>query len=227
MSPIPLEQLSPSQITLLRGETFVQQWRRARLPNGIKVSSRQLGQTLVQVALLACASQGTLELQLRPQQTWFGLRTVQFLFAEPQKTSIPWSKSTLEAWLTHLAAQLRPEERHRVQTLVYVLLQQDGPNPWRRIVEEVQGGLVALGILERMEERRSRPIKRQVARVTPSLAKSIADLPTDHAQELLKTCRLAAPQLWRNLRTEVSRGISYRRKASRQVTGFWDYWIPC
>ena len=216
MSHIPLEQLSPSQIVLLRGETFVRMWGRMELPSGVKVSSRQLGECLIKVALLACASQGILELEIRPQKVLFGLPTGRVLFAEPQRPSVPWPKSTLEAWLTHLAVQLRPEERHRVQTMVYVLLQENSPDPWRQVVNKVQGGLVAPGILERMGERRSKAIRRQQAQFAMSVADSVANLSTSHVQKLLETCRLTSPQVWRLLRREISRGISYRRKVSRE-----------
>jgi len=212
---VPVEQLSPSQIVLLRGEAFVR-WRgKLELPSGAKVSSRALSETLIEVAFLACAAQGVLELQVRPRKTLLGLWTVPVLFAEPQRTPVPWPRPTLEAWLAHLAAQLRPEERHRVQSLVYVLLRENSPNPWRRVVEEVQGGLVAMGILERMEEQK-KPAKRQRAQIAVAVEDSVASLPTGHVQALLRTCRLTSPQLWRLLRKEVSRGIGYRQKFSEQ-----------
>ena len=214
MPQIPLDQLSPSQIVLLREEAFARRWRKLELISGIRVSPRKLGETLVEVALLACASQGILELQVRPRKAFFGLGMGKGLFAEPQSTSVPWPESTLEAWLTHLAVQLRPEDRHRVQTLIYILLREDSSDPWRQIVEEVQGGLVALGILERREERRLKAIKRKRVQIAESVADSVASLPTNHAQELLRTCRLTTPQLWRLLRKEILRGIRYRRKVS-------------
>jgi hypothetical protein len=229
MSQTLVDQLSPSQIVLLRGEIFVRKWRKLELPdNNVIVSSRELSKMLIKVALLACADQGVLELRVQPQRTLFGLQTTQVLFTEPRGTSVPWPKSTLEAWLAHLAVQLRPEERHRVQTLVYVFLKENNSNPWQQIVKEVQGGLVALGILEQMEEQETQGITRQRVQVAASVADSVANLPTSHLEEYLRAYRLASPQIWRLLHKEVSRGIGYRRKASKQVaTGFLDYWIPC
>jgi hypothetical protein len=228
MSQILLEQLSPSQIVLLRGETFVQRWKKLELPNGVIVSSCALGKTLIEIALLACADQGVLELKIQPQKALFGIYTTPVLLAEPQGTSVPWPESTLEAWLAHLAAQLCPEERHRIQTLVYVLLKKNNPNPWRQIVEEVQGGLVALGILERMEDQRSQDGGRPRVQVAAPVADSIASLPTSHLQEYLKNCRLASPQTWRLLHKEMSRAVGYRRRAAkRREIGLLDYWIPC
>ncbi len=220
-----LQQLSPSQIVLLRGESFVRGWGKLQLPSGARVSSRAMGEALVRVALLACASQGVLKLQVQPRKALFGLYTVQGLFAEPQGVLVPWPKSTLEAWLTHLALQLCPEERHRVQSLVYVFLRQNSPNPWRQIVSKVQGGLVAMGILEQVEERRLRGlqvVKRKRARVLESMVNPVANLPTDHLRQLLKSCRFGTPQLWRLLHKEVSRGIGYRRKVSERERE--DYW---
>jgi hypothetical protein len=156
------------------------------------------------------------------------LQTTQVLFAEPRGTAVPWPKSTLEAWLAHLAAQLRPEERHRVQTLVYVFLKENNSNPWQQIVKEVQGGLVALGILERMDEQETQGATRQQVQVAASVADSVVNLPTSHLEEYLRAYSLASPQIWRLLHKEVSRGIDYRRKASKQLTtGVLDYWIPC
>ncbi|MCP4537633.1 MAG: hypothetical protein GY832_10835 [Chloroflexi bacterium] len=224
MSQTLLEQLSPSQIVLLRAETFVQKWKKLELPNGIIVSSSDLGKTLIKIALLACADQGVLELQIQPQQVLFGLQTTQILLAEPQETPIPWPQSTLEAWLAHLAAQLRPEERHRVQTLVYVLLKENHPNPWRQIVEKVQGGLMALGILEQGSQDASQPR----VQVATSVSDSVANLPTDHLQEYLKSYRLASPQTWRLLHKEISRAVGYRKRAAKKrEIGLLDYWIPC
>jgi hypothetical protein len=214
MPQIPLDQLSPSQIVLLREEAFARRWEMLELISDIRVSPRKLGETLVEVALLACASQGILELQVRPRKAFFGLGMDRALFAEPRTISIPWTESTLEAWVAHLAVQLQPEERHRVQTLVYVLLREDSSDPWLQIVDEVQGGLVALGILERIEERRPNATRRERAQVAVSVADSVASLPANYAQELLRTCRLTTPQLWRLLRKEILRGIRCRRKVS-------------
>ncbi len=227
MSSTLLEQLSPSQIVLLRGETFVRKWKKLELHNGVIASSNDLGRTLIEIALLACADQGVLELRVQPQKAVFGLLTTQALFAEPQGTPVPWPQSTLEAWIAHLAVQLYPEKRHGIQTLVYVLLKENNPNPWRQIVEEVQGGLVASGILEPVEERPQKAWQPQT-QVTASLADSIANLPTSHLEEYLKAYRSASPQTWRLLRKETSRGVGYRRKAAKkQQIGFLDYWIPC
>ena len=214
-----LQQLSPSQIVLLRGKSFVRGWGKLELPSGARVPSRALGETLVEVALLACISQGVLKLHVQPRKTLLGLRTVYALLAEPQGVPVPWPQPTLEAWLTHLAFQLRPEERHRVQSLVYVFLRENGPNPWRQIVTEVQGGLVAMGVLEQVEEQRLRGlrvVKRKQARVVESMANPVAHLSTNHVQELLRSCRLQTPRFWRLLRKEVSRGIGYRRRVSER-----------
>ena len=203
--------LSPSQIVLLRGEIFTRRRGNLELPSGARASSRELGETLMKVAFLACNSEGVLELQIRPQKAPFGLRPVRALFAEPQCRSGPWPESTLEAWLAHLALQLRPEDRHRVRTLAFVLLRENSTDPWRQIVEEVQGGLVALGVLERQEDPRLRTARQQRARVATLVEDSVLGLPSDHIQGLVESYRRSAPQLWQLLRREVSQGISYRR----------------
>jgi hypothetical protein len=222
-----VHQLSPSQIALLKGESFVHRRGKVELPSGARVSSRDLSETLVAVALLACASHEVLDLQIRPQQELFGVQIGSALFAEPRKRSVPWSKSSLEAWLTHLAVQLQAENRNRVRTLVYLLQREHSPDPWRQVVAMAQGGLAAMEIVERVEERRSHTARRHHIQVCPSMADSIAHLPTEHVQEFLNTCRSTAPQLWRVLRGEVSQGIRYRRKvqeASRQkpLEEEWD-----
>ncbi len=214
MTPALVEQLSPSQIVLLRGETVVRTWGRLKLPSGAWVSSRAMGETLIKVALLACATQGVLRLETQPRPILFGLGAIRELYAQPQATLVPWPESTLEAWLTHLALQLQPEKRNRVRSLVYVLLKQDSPNPWRRIVHQVQGGLVAMGILERMEE--TQTAKQKLPRIAETTADSISGLPTGPVQELLSTYQTKAPRIERLLRKEISRGIGYRRKYSEQ-----------
>jgi hypothetical protein len=221
MARISLEQLSPSQIVLLRGETFVRNRGNLELSNGARVSSRELAKTLVKVALLACASQEILDLQIQPRKSLFGLLTTPVLFAEPQRASVPWPESTLEAWLTYLAAQLQPEKRHRIQTLVYVFLRENSSNPWQRIVKEVQGGLVALGVLERAEEPRPRALRR--IKVAAPIESSVTDLPAEHVREFLQTWRRTNPQIWRLLHREVSRGIAYRRKATERVREGYYY----
>jgi len=80
---------SPSQIVLLRGGIFTRRRGNLELPSGARVSSRELGETLMKVAFLACESEGVLELQIRPQKALFGLRPVRALFAEPQRTPGP------------------------------------------------------------------------------------------------------------------------------------------
>jgi hypothetical protein len=221
MQQASLEQLSPSQITLLRGEHFVRRRGRVVLPSGAKVSSRDLSERLITVAFLACASQEVLDLQIRPEQEVLGLSIGSALFAEPRRRSVPWSESSLEAWLTHLAVQLRAESRNRVRILVYLLLREHSPDPWRRIVAVAQGGLAAMEIVQRAEERRSHTSRRHRIEVYPALADPVVHLPTEHVEALLSTCRSSAPQVWRALRREVSQGIRYRRKfeeASRQKT---------
>lgn len=215
MTQVSLEQLSPSQIVLLRGEAFVRNRGNLELANGARVSSRELGETLVKAALLACTSQEVLDLQVRPRRSFFGLLSTPVLFAEPQSAPVPWPESTLEAWLTHLAAQLQPEKRHRIQTLVYVFLRENSSNPWQQIVKEVQGGLVALGVLERTEEPRPRALRR--IKVAAPIENSVADLPAEHVKEFLQTWRRTNPQIWRLLHKEVSRGIAYRRKATERA----------
>ena len=227
MSQILVNQLSPSQIVLLRGEIFVRKWNKLELSGRVIVSSRELGKTLIEIALLACADQGVLDLKVQPQKALFGLQTAKVLLAKPQGTPLPWPKSTLEAWLTHLAAQLYPEGRHRIQTLVYVLLKENHPNPWRQIVEEVQGGLVALGILEQIDGQRSPDSRRPQVQVTASMTNSISNLPTGHLQEYVSTYRRASPQTWQLLHKEVSRGAGYRKRAAKKRDiGVLDYWIP-
>lgn len=216
-----VQQLSPSQITLLKGESFVRRRGRVQLPGGARVSSRDLSETLVTVATLACASHEVLDLQIRPRQELFGVQIGSALFAEPLKRSVPWPESSLEAWLTHLAIQLQAEKRNRLRTMVYLLLGEHSPDPWRQVVAIAQGGLAAMEIVERAEERRSHTARWHRIQVYPSMADPVAHLPTEPVQELLNTCRSTSPQLWRALRREVAQGIRYRRKvqeASRQKT---------
>jgi hypothetical protein len=221
MQQASLEQLSPSQIALLKGERFVRRRGRVELPSGARVSSRDLSERLISVALLACASQEVLDLQIRPQQELLGLQLGSALFAEPQRQSVPWSESSLEAWLTHLAIQLQAENRNRVRILVYLLLREHSPDPWRRVVALTQGGLAAMEIVERAEERRAHTSRRHRIQVYPAMADPVAHLSTEYVEGLLNTCRSVAPQVWRALRREVSQGIRYRRKVedpSRQKT---------
>jgi hypothetical protein len=215
MARVSLEQLSPSQIVLLRGDVFVRNRGKLELPNGVRVSSRELGETLIEVALLACTSQEVLDLQIRPRKSLFGLLTTPVLFAEPQRAPMPWPQSTLEAWLTHLAMQLEPEERHRVQTLVYVFLRENSSDPWQQIVKEVQGGLVALGVLERTEESQPKMLKR--IKAAAPIESSVTDLPAEHVREFLQTWRRTNPQICRLLHREVSHGIGYRRRAAERA----------
>jgi hypothetical protein len=227
MQQAHLERLSPSQIALLKGEAFVRRRGRVQLPSGARVSSRDLSETLVTVAFLACASQGVLDLEMRPLQGLFGLHIGNALFVKPQEMPVPWATSSLEAWLTHLAIQLRGEERNRVRTLVYILLREHSPDPWRRVVAEVQGGLVAMGIVERAEEQRFHVARQHRIPLCPPVVDWVAHLPTEHVRELLDTCRATDPQLWRVLRKEISLGISYRRKVQepsrqRTIEEEWD-----
>jgi hypothetical protein len=215
------QQLSPSQITLLRGESFVRRRGKIQLPSGARISSRDLSETLITVATLACTSHEVLDLQIRSQQELFGVQIGSALFTEPLKRSVPWPESSLEAWLTHLAVQLQAEKRNRLRTMVYLLLREHSPDPWRQVVALAQGGLAAMEIVERAEERRTHTARRHRIQVYPSMADPVAHLSTEHVQELLTACRSTSPQLWRVLRREVAQGIRYRRKvqeASRQKT---------
>jgi hypothetical protein len=217
MQQVSLEQLSPSQVTLLKGERFVRKRGRVELPSGVRVSSRDLSERLITVAFLACASQKVFDLQVGPQQELLGVQIGSALFVEPRGRPVPWPESSLEAWLAHLALQLHAEGRNRVRLLVYLLLREHSPDPWRRVMAMAQGGLTALNIVQRAEEWRSHTSRRHHVQIYPALADSIAHLPTAHIQELLDTCRSVEPQVWRTLRREVSQGIRYRRKV-REVT---------
>jgi hypothetical protein len=217
MQQASLEQLSPSQITLLKGERFVRSRGRVELPSGARVSSRDLSERLIIVALLACASQEVLDLQIRPQQELWGVQISSSLFAEPRKRSFPWPESSLEAWLAHLAVQLQAERRNRVRLLVYLLLKEHSHDPWRRVVAITQGGLTAMEIVQREEEWRSHTARRHRVQVYPALVDPVAHLPTAGVEELLNNCRSATPRVWRALRQEVSQGIRYRREV-REVT---------
>lgn len=212
MHTISTEQLSPSQIVLLRGEDFVRRRGNLVLPGGASVSMREMAETILTVAFLACAAhQDALELQIQAQKMLFGLWTVQRLFALPRAVQVPWPATTLEARLAQLTAQL-PENRRRVQSIVHAFLGEDGPYPWRQIVAIAQGGLVAQGVLAHIdgdhwsmfEPRKKLHLARPVG--------LLDELDSAAPQELLAHYAQATPEIWRRLRQEIARGVSARNK---------------
>ncbi len=212
MHTILTKQLSPSQIVLLRGENFVRRRGDLVLPSGDSVSMREMAETILTVAFLAGAAQDALELQIQAQKTLFGLWTVQRLFALPRAVQVPWPATTLEARLAQLTAQLLPENRRRVQSIVHAFLGEDSPYPWRQIVAIAQGGLVAQGVLAHVDgDHWSMFEPRKKLHLARPLG-SLDDLDCAAPQELIDHYSQATPEIWQRLRQEIAWGISARNK---------------
>ena len=213
MTNISTDQLSPSQILLLRGDRFVHQRGKLVLPTGASVSMQAMAEKLMTVAFLACAAQNIMELQIQTQETLFGLWTVQKLLVIPHTTDVPWPKTSLEARLTQLAAHLLPENRCRVQSLVHVFLGEDSPYPWRQIVAIAQGGLVAQGVLAHIDEAHWSMFEhRKKLHLARPTCGSLDDLDCTVPEALLVHYAQATPQIWHRLRQEIAWGIGARNK---------------
>ncbi|HHX42570.1 MAG TPA: hypothetical protein GX714_01085 [Chloroflexi bacterium] len=206
--------LTASELVLLKGEHFAKRAPRGNvdlLHTGAKVSAAELGQRMVAVAFLACERVGTVRLEVRPKRAFFGLRTVDTLYAEPGDGSYAWPTPSIEGSLRSLAVEWAEDKaQNEIANIVHTLLREDSPDPWHALIERVKSDLAARGLLRTAEQRTLRvfdPIRYHLPETTASLAARQSET---SLQEILDECQRTRPPVWKLLLTGLDKAASQR-----------------
>jgi hypothetical protein len=175
------------------------------------VNGPQLAAILVAVALLANQQEKALEIELGESKRLFRLDPVPHVYVKPQGQPPNWNGYTLENTLLFIAGQLfAMQDVNTVRNVVYELVREDRPDPWQKVIETVEWGLASSNWLI--------PVEGEAAAAfsTPFICPAkVRDLvlaqPEEPVRDLLSSCRLDQPDLWKNMLAEVDLAFKDRR----------------
>lgn len=175
------------------------------------VNGPHLAAILVSAALLANQEEKALEIELGESKRLFRLDPVPHVYLRPQGQSPNWNGYTLENTLLFIAGQLfAMQDVNTVRNAVYELVREDRPDPWQKVIETVEWGLASSNWLI--------PVEGEAAAAfsTPFICPAkVRDLvlaqPEDPVRDLLSSCRLDQPELWKNMLAEVELAFKDRR----------------
>jgi len=213
--------LTASELVLLKGDHFAKHVAMGNidlLHVDAKVSAAELGQAMVAVAFLACERVGTVRLEVRPKRAFFGLRTVDTLYAEPGDGGYAWPKPSIEGSLFGLATEWAEDKaQNEIANIVHTLFREDSVNPWQTLIERTKGDLAARGLLRASEQRALRvftSVRYHIPETTAGLAarQSEASL-----QALLDDCQNTRPQVWKLLVAGLNKAASNRTERATNI----------
>jgi len=221
---VPSSPLAPSELVLLNGEQFAnyRKWGEG----GIKllhldavVSVSQLGEAILACALLAAEAAGNLRFEVREDTTYFGLKIVKKLYANPTPAPIEWPLYSLESQLPRLAKQsITTKEGPKVSNLIQIWLQKDSSDPWKTTIEMVKSGLAKRGLMKKRESRYLwifTVTDLTLPKKTLVLAK---DQPIEPIKNLIANCKFKQRDIWDLLMKQIDQAIKARTEET--------YYIP-
>ncbi|MBP9040699.1 MAG: hypothetical protein KBF64_02875 [Anaerolineaceae bacterium] len=138
---------TPSEYVFLNGDQFAPKAEGsgslALLCSDASVDGYQLAINLILAAILANEAEGALEISVQEKKKLFGSGSSREIYL--RKTSAPpnWSGYTLESAVMFITSTLFTQQKHTLYNIVYVLLGQDRPDPWQKIIELVEWGLAS------------------------------------------------------------------------------------
>lgn len=205
---------TPSEYMFLNGEKFSPSSEGAEsvflLCSDTHVNGPQLAMLLVMGAILANESEGALAIDLQSKKKLFGSTTHELYLRCVQPTP-NWSGYTLEAAVMFLAGSLYPAQENTLYNIIYSLLGDDRIDPWQKIIELVEWGLVSSNWLI--------PVKGDAVGafstpfICPGNVRELAlEQPAKPVISLLEMCKQRRPELWQRMTREIERAFRDRKR---------------
>lgn len=138
---------TPSEYVFLNGDKFSPKAEGsdslALLCSDACVNGYQLAINLILAAILANESEGALEILIEEKKKLFGSGSSKEIYLRKISAPPNWSGYTLESAVMFIASNLMVQQKNSLYNVVYLLLAQDRPDPWLKIVELVEWGLAS------------------------------------------------------------------------------------
>ena len=210
----PGQTFSASELVLLNGEKFAKKVMMGNIQlmhSEESVSVAQLGQAILDAAVLAVESSGNLQLEARQEKAMFGLRKVANLYANPTPQPVEWPGPCLEAQTVQIASRLKVKDgNNQVSNVIYAWLREDSGSPWQSVIELVKAGMAQRGLLEAYEEK-SLKIFTITRYSLPDSTKTLAAQQSIHpVQQLLSNCENYRKEFWDLLIKQIKKAIKDR-----------------
>lgn len=213
----PDNPLTPSEVVYLNGEMFA---KRVMLGNvnllhsNEKVSLTQLGQTILDTAILACEEAGAFRLDVRERKAMLGLRKVRELFAVPTSPGENLPEHSLEATFFELATRLAPQDKNDIYTMFYAWFREDVTSPWKTALELLKAGMAKRGMLDTTEEKRLKIFTVTHYTLPERTARLVKGQSVERVRALLENCARSRPEVWKILESSIKKAISARTESS-------------
>jgi hypothetical protein len=213
----PDNPLTPSEVVFLNGEMFAKKVMLGNvdlLHSNEKVSLTQLGQTILDTAILACEEAGALRLDVRERKAMLGLRKVRELFAVPASPRENLPEHSLEATFFDLATRLAPQDKNDIYTMFYAWLREDAASPWNTALELLKAGMAERGMLDATEEKRLKIFTVTHYTLPERTARLVKGQSVERVRALLENCARSRPEVWKILESSIKKAISARTESS-------------
>jgi hypothetical protein len=206
---------TPSELVLLKGNEFVDKGRPfdtlTLISNGQAVRQKALVQCVIAAAILASEQHRDIRLEVREKKVLFGLAKPRTLYIEPTGAAFDWPEGTIEASIPVLAKSLKDKKgTNEVRNLVYSWLGQDSSNPFHHAIAKVHAGLGKRNLLEKVEKKVLVILKSTAFAFPESTGALLANQPVGPVKNLLESCEIARPEVWKLLNDQILKAINSR-----------------
>lgn len=213
----PDNPLTPSEVVFLNGELFAKKVTLGNvqlLHSEEKVSLNQLGQAILTAAILAGEQAGAFRLEVQERKALLGLRKVQKLFAVPANARENLPEYSLEATLSDLAVQLKPDDKNDISTIIYTWLRKDTFSPWGTALDYVKAGMEKRGLLQAEGVKRLKIFTETIYTVPEQTVSLVKGQSAEPVKALLENCARTRPEVWKLLDSGIKKAISDRTESS-------------
>lgn len=207
----PTYPLSPSETIFLNGDQFAKTavlgYR--LLDSETKLSVQDFARAVVAGTLLAMEAVGELKLELEEYKRLIGKGRRIKLTPIGDQTSFP--SPSLEAVFREICVYLEGSKKGaNVKDLVWASLGKDDDHPWNKMVDSISPHLANRGLLESTEEKKLKIFTVTHYQMLDETRKLAQEGPVTELQALLSACEADRPDVWKQLKKEISQGINAR-----------------
>lgn len=207
----PSYRLTPSEIIFLNGDHFVKTARLGfrLLDSETKVSTQELARAVISGALLAMEAMGEFQLEVEEYKRLIG--TGRRLKVTPARESTAFPSPSLEAVLMEICRFLEnSKDGANVKDMVWAALGKDDSQPWNKMLNSLPPHMAERGLLETVEEKKLK-IFTVVNYKVPDATRLLVEQGSGPAlSTLLSDCENQRPELWKQMRKEIDKGINDR-----------------
>lgn len=203
---------TPSEYIFLNGEKFAPAADGhdglSLLCTDIQVDGHFLAVEMMMAAILANEFEGALEIEIRERKkNLFGSGGKKEVFLNVVRLAPNWSGYTLESAVMFNAGNLRPTQQNSLLNIIIMILAENLPVPWKKVIDLVEGGLASSNWLI--------PVGGGAAGAfsTPFICpghvrKLVLEQPSEPITGLLTGCKQHHPGLWELMKDEIERAMN-------------------